>query len=247
MLMNSSSDAQLSFVDFRDIPAINLSTPGIIDLPIPGAWLYVPTVHGDERGSFHEGFRAAEFSEKLGYPFNVAQANISRSARNVVRGIHLAEVPPGQAKFVTCLAGEIRDVLVDLRVGSPAYGKQVALPLSEENNIAVYIPIGVGHGFTAVSEQATLNYLVTEAYNPDREFGIDPFDADLAVDWGVSSDAAILSSKDASAPAVAAVQDRLATWADCRGWEKELRNEWAAALADSEAFADGLTDSGERA
>ena len=209
-------------------------TDTITDLPIAGAWVYAPTVHGDDRGSFHEGFRAAQFTEHLGYPFEVAQANVSRSSRNVVRGIHLAEVPPGQAKFVSCVAGEVHDVLVDLRKGSPTFGRHVVVPLSEANNWSVHVPIGVGHGFVATSERATLHYLVSEAYNPEREFGVDPFDPELGVDWGVAKADATLSQKDATAPSQADVHDRLPTWQESRGWEKQLSSEWAAALEFAE-------------
>ena len=185
---------------------------------------------GDDRGSFHEWFRTEQFTEHLGYPFDVAQANLSRSQKNVVRGIHLAEVPPGQAKFVTCVAGSVRDVLVDVRKGSPTYGKHVVIELNAENNAGVFVPLGVGHGFTATSDEATVSYLVTEAYNPEREFEINPFDATLAIDWGIAQDQAVLSEKDAAAPELSAVTDRLATWNDVRGWEKELRDAWQEAL-----------------
>ena len=219
-----------------------MTSPTIRDLSIAGAWLYTPTVHGDDRGSFHESFRAEQFTEHLGYPFDVAQANLSRSAKNVVRGLHLAEVPPGQAKFVSCVAGSVRDVLVDVRRGSPTFGQHITVNLSEDNNHAVFVPIGVAHGFVATSDYATVSYLVTEAYNPAREFGIDPFDAGLAVDWGLDRSDAILSENDASAPAFddLAVVDRLPTWNDCRGWEKELREDWAAALAEAEEFGQNV-------
>ena len=223
-------------VDFS--PLDSATEPTIVDLPIAGAWLFAPRVFGDARGSFHEGFRAAQFTGHLGYPFDVAQANVSRSSRDVVRGMHLAEVPPGQAKFVSCLAGEIVDVLVDLRVGSPTFGKHIKVTLSESNNYAVHVPIGVGHGFVARSETAVLNYLVTEAYNPDREFGVDPFDPELGIDWGVDRADAVLSDKDAAAPALAEVHARLADWQEARGWEQQLRREWSEALDFAASYGD---------
>lgn len=219
-------------------PLETATEPAILDLPIAGAWLFAPRVFGDERGSFHEGFRAAQFTEHLGYPFDVAQANVSRSSLGVVRGIHLAEVPPGQVKFVTCLTGEVMDVLVDLRVGSPTFGKHVKVTLSEANNHAVHVPIGVGHGFVARSENAVLNYLVTEAYNPDREFGVDPFDPKLAIDWGVDREDAVLSAKDAAAPGLEQVHARLADWREARGWEQQLRREWSEALELAESYGE---------
>lgn len=213
---------------------------GILDLPISGAWLYIPQVFGDERGSFHEWFRAEQFTEKIGWPFQVAQANLSRSARGVVRGIHLADVPPGQAKLVTCVAGSVCDVLVDLRVGSPTFGKHCAVDLTEDNNLCLFVPLGVGHGFAATSDKATLNYLVTEAYNPEKEWGIHPFDPELGIDWPVGEDQAILSAKDAAAPFLsdATVSARLPQFREVRAWEKELASEWQAAME----FADESWD-----
>lgn len=211
--------------------------PGsIVDLPIPGAWAYVPKVHGDGRGSFHESFKAELFGQKLGYPFEVAQGNLSRSSRDVVRGIHLADVPPGQAKFVSCLSGAITDVLVDVRVGSPTFGQYITVELSAENNVSVYVPLGVGHGFRAHDDQTTVNYLVTEAYNPQREYGIDPFDADLAVVWGVPKEQAVLSDKDKEAPSLSEVRDRLPQYREVRAWEAQLRADWAEALHEAEQW-----------
>ncbi|QFQ03171.1 dTDP-4-dehydrorhamnose 3,5-epimerase [Corynebacterium urogenitale] len=222
-------------IDISD--SLTTAEPGsIVNLPIQGAWVYTPRVFGDERGTFHEWFRAEQFTEHLGFPFVPAQANLSRSQKNVVRGIHLADVPPGQAKFVTCVAGSVRDVLVDLRKGSPTFGKHVVVELDDETNRGVYVPIGVGHGFVATSETATLSYLVTEAYNPEKEYGVDPFDATLDIDWGITKEQAVLSDKDAQAPSLKDIDPRLSTWNDARGWEKELRMGWEDAMADAEAW-----------
>lgn len=226
----TSSDNALDFF------TADLKPGSITPLPIKGAWVFTPEAFDDDRGSFHEWFRTEQFTEHLGYPFDVAQANLSRSKKNVVRGVHLAEVPPGQAKFVTCVAGAVRDVLVDVRKGSPTYGKHVAIELSAENNVGVFVPFGVGHGFTAIIDDATVSYLVTEAYNPDREFEINPFDADLGIDWGITQDQAVLSDKDATAPTLSDVDLRLATWNDVRGWEKELRDSWQEALAAADEW-----------
>lgn len=208
------------------------SADSIRDLSILGAWVFTPQVFGDDRGSFHEWFRTEQFTEKIGWPFQVAQANLSRSTRGVVRGIHLADVPPGQAKLVTCVAGSVRDVLVDLRVGSPTFGQHVTVELTEDNNLCLYVPLGVGHGFAATSENATLNYLVTEAYNPDKEWGLHPFDPELGIDWPVEEDQAILSAKDASAPRLSdeTVAARLPQYREVRAWERELASEWQAAM-----------------
>ena len=211
--------------------------PGtIVDLPIPGAWVYVPRVFGDDRGSFHEWFRAEQFTEHLGYPFQVAQANLSRSTRGVVRGLHLADVPPGQAKLVTCVAGEIQDVLVDLRAGSPTFGKHVSLLLSDAQPLIIHVPLGVGHGFAALSETAVVNYLVTEAYNPEGEWEVNPYDEELQVQWRVAAASAVLSDKDRAAPSLAEVSERLPQYREVRGWEQVLRREWDLAMSESEAW-----------
>ncbi|HIW95707.1 MAG TPA: dTDP-4-dehydrorhamnose 3,5-epimerase [Candidatus Corynebacterium gallistercoris] len=214
--------------------ALAEDAPGtIVELPIAGAWAFIPQVFGDDRGGFHEWFRAEQFTEQLGYPLQVVQANLSRSAAGVLRGIHLAEVPPGQAKFVTCVAGEVRDVLVDLRQGSPTFGQHLSVELSAENNIGVYVPLGVGHGFVA-NEQSTVSYLVTEAYSPEREFEVDAFDPDLAIDWGIDPESAIRSGKDQAAPGLKDVTERLPRWREVRGWEKELADGWAEAMQAAE-------------
>lgn len=217
--------------------------PGITDLPIPGAWVFAPHVHPDERGSFHEWFRFEQFTEKLGHPFVPAQANLSRSRRGVVRGLHLADLPPGQAKLVTCVAGSVTDVLVDVRRGSPTFGHHVCIPLDASNAHAVYVPTGVGHGFVATSEDAVVTYLVSEAYNPEREFEINAFDPELGIDWGVGEADAQRSAKDVAAPGIADVHQRLPQWSEWRGWEEDLRRGWSLAMGEADAY-DGEADAG---
>jgi len=126
---------------------------------IGGAWTFTPAVHRDERGYFLEWFRAGELSGSLGYWPETAQANCSVSRRGVVRGIHFASVPPGQAKYVTCVSGAVLDVVVDLRVGSPSYGRWEAVRLDDQGRRAVFLAEGLGHAFTALSEEATVIYL----------------------------------------------------------------------------------------
>ncbi len=233
-----------------DLPAelsdASHAAPGIYDLPIPGAWVYVPRIHEDDRGAFHESFRAEQWADKLGYPFTIAQANLSRSKQNVIRGIHVAEVPPGQAKFVNCASGAISDVLVDLRRSSPTFGRHLSIDLTERNNWAVYVPVGVGHGFRAHSDHTTVTYLVTEAYNPEREFEVNAFDPQLEVEWGITQAEAVLSDKDVVAPTLEDTRDRLPEWRECLAWEQELRAEWTEAMAESEAWGSEDGESGRR-
>ncbi|MFD8801045.1 dTDP-4-dehydrorhamnose 3,5-epimerase [Streptomyces atroolivaceus] len=168
-------------------------------LSIPGAWLHTPTVHPDTRGTLHEAYRAEVFSRATGSSFGLAQANVSVSRRGVLRGIHYAEVPPGQAKYVTCLRGAIFDVAVDLRTGSPSYGRCEAVRLDAANRRALYLAEGLGHAFLALEEDTTVMYLCSEGYAPEREHGVHPLDPQLAIDWP-SDIPLLMSDKDAAAP-----------------------------------------------
>lgn len=170
-------------------------------LAIDGALLMTPRVHGDGRGHFLEWFRADAFSDAVGHRLPLAQANCSVSARGTVRGIHFADVPPGQAKYITCVAGRIRDVIVDIRVGSPTYGQWVAVELSADNHQAVYLAEGLGHGFAALEDGSSVVYLCSEPYRPQGEHEVHPLDPELAIDWLVDSPQ--LSAKDAAAPTLA--------------------------------------------
>ena len=170
-------------------------------LGIAGAWKFVAPAHRDERGLFREWFKAPDAAAALGYEFPLAQANLSISQRGVVRGIHFSIAPQGQAKWVTCASGAVWDVIVDVRAGSPTFGTWVAVELRAEAGDAVLIAPGLGHGFAAISEQATLAYLLSSPYAPDFEFGVHPLDPALAITW--PTDAPILSQKDATAPNLA--------------------------------------------
>lgn len=169
-------------------------------LGIEGAWRFTPRQHHDDRGTFLEAFRGAEFAADLGYRLDVAQVNCSVSQRGVIRGIHYADVPPGQAKYVTCAAGAILDIVVDLRAGSPTFGSWEAVPLDDRGREAVFLAEGLGHGFMALTDQATVLYLCSEPYMPGREHGIDPLDPALGIEWPLHQADPLLSPKDAAAP-----------------------------------------------
>ncbi|WP_406199558.1 dTDP-4-dehydrorhamnose 3,5-epimerase [Kitasatospora sp. NBC_01560] len=171
------------------------------ELSIEGAWEITPQLHGDARGLFTEWFRFDKLAEVVGHPLRLAQANLSVSSRGVVRGIHFADVPPGQAKYVTCVRGAVLDVIVDLRVGSPTFGRWEGVRLDETERKAVYISEGLGHGFCALSDDATLSYLCSETFNPTGEHGVHPLDPDLGIEW--PADAPQLSAKDTAAPTLA--------------------------------------------
>jgi dTDP-4-dehydrorhamnose 3,5-epimerase len=170
-------------------------------LSLAGAYEVTPVQHGDERGVFLEWYRFDQVAAEVGHPLSLAQANISVSAASVVRGIHFADVPPGQAKYVTCTRGAVCDVVVDLRVGSPTFGRVEAVTLDDVDRRCVYLSEGLGHGFCALTEAATLTYLCSTTYRPAAERTVHPLDPQLAISWPAA--APTLSARDAAAPTLA--------------------------------------------
>ncbi len=177
----------------------------IRSLAVVGAMAITPRQLPDARGRFLEWFSAPAFNEAVGHPLRLAQANASMSHRGVLRGIHFADVPPGQAKYVTCVAGAVLDVVVDLRVGSPTFGQWEGVRLDTVDRRAVYVPEGVGHAFVALEDLSTVVYLCSEGYDPGAEHGVHPLDPDLAIDWPEGLEL-VLSDKDAAAPSLAEAQ-----------------------------------------
>ncbi|MET9063534.1 dTDP-4-dehydrorhamnose 3,5-epimerase [Streptosporangium sandarakinum] len=171
-------------------------------LSIDGAWVHTPRVHADRRGTFAEVFPAGGLRGAAGRGLGLAQANCSVSRRGVVRGVHFADVPPGQAKYLTCVSGAVLDVVVDIRVGSPTFGRWETVRLDEESRRGLYVAEGLGHGFMALTEQATVVYLCSEPYTPAREHGIHPLDPAVGIEWPAGVEP-ILSDKDAAAPTLA--------------------------------------------
>jgi dTDP-4-dehydrorhamnose 3,5-epimerase len=195
-------------------------------LGIEGAWVYEPRVHSDDRGSFAETFRGAEFAADLGYRLDVTQVNCSVSRRGVIRGIHYADVPPGQAKYVTCVAGAILDVIVDLRADSPSFGKWEAVHLDAAARRAVFLAEGLGHAFMALTDDATALYLCSTPYAPGREHGVHPLDPAIGIAWPTDEGAApVLSAKDAAAPTLedALRGGQLPRFEDCVAYQDALR------------------------
>jgi dTDP-4-dehydrorhamnose 3,5-epimerase len=193
-------------------------------LSIEGAWAYTPTIRSDSRGSFLELFRGGEFLAALGYRLEVAQANCSVSRRGVIRGIHFADVPPGQAKYVSCLSGAILDVVVDLRTGSPGYAQWEGVRLDDTSRRSLFISEGLGHGFTALSETATVVYLCSTPYAPGREHGVHPLDPAMGIAWPDGGEP-VLSDKDAAAPSLAEARAAglLPSYRDCQAYTEALR------------------------
>ena len=163
---------------------------------LPGVLLLSPVVRGDGRGSFHEMWQLARYHE-AGMPDRWVQDNVSRSTRGVLRGLHFQH-PRAQGKLVSVLMGEIVDVAVDIRVGSPTFGQSVAEVLSATNARQLYVPPGFAHGFAVLSDAAVVHYKCTEFYAPESERTVVWNDSSLRIDWGVTDP--ILSHKDAAAP-----------------------------------------------
>lgn len=177
-------------------------------LAIEGAWEITPVQHADDRGVFLEWFKAPLFEQTVGRPFELAQANCSVSAAGVLRGIHFSDVPPGQAKYVTCLSGAVLDVVVDIRVGSPTFGQWDSVLLDDADRRQVFIAEGLGHAFMSLADGSTVVYLCSTGYAPGREHGVDPLDPAIGIEWpstGRDGRAVqrILSPKDAAAPRLA--------------------------------------------
>ena len=194
------------------------------ELAIPGAWEISYDLHPDSRGQFFEWFTPRVIESVIGHRFEVAQANCSVSTAGVLRGLHFAQLPPSQAKFVTCVRGAVFDVVVDIRVGSPTYGHWDAGQLDDRDRRTVYISEGLAHGFLALEDNSTVMYLCSAPYAPAREHTINPLDPQLAIDWP-AVDPLVLSDRDEHAPTLEQVRAAglLPTWGDTRAFIEKLR------------------------
>jgi dTDP-4-dehydrorhamnose 3,5-epimerase len=194
------------------------------ELRVPGAWSFTPRQFPDPRGVFLEWFKAGVVEETVGHRLALAQANHSVSSRGTLRGIHFADVPPGQAKYVYCTRGAVLDVIVDIRTGSPTYGVSDAVQLDDEDRRGVYLSEGLGHAFLALTDDANVTYLCSEPYNPTGEHGIHPLDPDLALAWPADVEP-LLSEKDAAAPTLAEASEQglLPSYDACTAFYETLR------------------------
>jgi dTDP-4-dehydrorhamnose 3,5-epimerase len=199
---------------------------GVRELKIPGAWEITPTVHGDSRGHFFEWLTDKGFTSFAGHRLDVRQANCSVSSAGVLRGLHFAEVPPSQAKYVTCVRGSVFDVVVDIRVGSPTFGQWDSVLLDDSDHRTIYLSEGLGHGFLALQDNSTVMYLCSTEYNPQREHTICATDPALAIDWPLVDGAAPnLSDRDAAAPSLEEVRASglLPTWDETQAFVEGMR------------------------
>jgi dTDP-4-dehydrorhamnose 3,5-epimerase len=166
-----------------------------IKTKIPDVIIVEPTIFGDNRGYFLESYNQKKFEEVVG-EISFVQDNESKSSEGVLRGLHFQKPPFNQAKLVRCTDGRVMDVVVDLRKGSPTYGKHLAIELTGDNMKQLFVPRGFAHGFSVLSETATFAYKVDNNYAPEYDFGIIWNDKDLNIDWGLEESKIKLSDKD---------------------------------------------------
>ncbi|HEX7321320.1 MAG TPA: dTDP-4-dehydrorhamnose 3,5-epimerase [Mycobacterium sp.] len=187
-------------------------------LDIPGAWEITPRQHSDSRGVFFEWLTDREFTASVGHRFDLQQANCSVSSAGVLRGLHFAQLPPGQAKYVTCLRGRVFDVVVDIRVGSPTFGHWDSVLLDDTDRRSVYLSAGLAHGFLALQHDSTVMYLCSAEYDPQREHTIVATDPAIGIVWPLPAAELVLSDRDAAAPTLAEVRASglLPGWDDTR-------------------------------
>ena len=185
-------------------------------LKIEGSFEITPRQFPDDRGVFLESFRGDRLAEAIGHRLDIIQTNVSVSSRGTVRGVHFADLPPSQAKYVTALSGSFIDFVIDLRVGSPTFGQWDSVLLDTVDRRAVYLAEGLGHAICSLQDDSTVMYLCSATYDPVREHGINPLDPELglAVPEGIT---AVLSAKDAAAPSLseAAAQGLLPRYDEC--------------------------------
>lgn len=206
------------------IPIDRLSGVQIRELSIPDSYEITPQQFGDDRGVFLEWYRFDKLEAVVGHSIDLKQANTSVSKRGSIRGIHFADIPPGQAKYVTAPHGAVMDFVIDIRVGSPTFGQWDSVLLDDVDRRAIYIAEGLGHCFVALTENATVSYLVTDTFNPGREHGINPLDPEIGLDFGIDLNEALLSPKDTEAPSLAeaAASGLLPSWDSARAFYETL-------------------------
>ena len=171
----------------------------VIETPIPGVLVLEPRIFGDSRGYFFVSFSRREFVQKV-METEFVQDNESRSSFGVIRGLHFQKPPFAQSKLVRVVEGAVLDVAVDIRRGSPTFGRHVAVELSGENHRQVFIPRGFAHGFSVLSESVVFQYKCDNFYAPDSEGALAWNDPDLGIDWRIPPEKAILSDKDRRHP-----------------------------------------------
>jgi dTDP-4-dehydrorhamnose 3,5-epimerase len=172
-------------------------------LGIEGVWLAESPVWSDDRGFFREWFKSIDIKNATGRDFGIEQANISLSSKGTLRGIHYSIAPRGQAKWITCVSGSIKDVIVDIRPDSKSFGQWIEVELRGDSGKAVLISEGLGHGFVALEDNTAVAYLVSTPFSPSDEFEINPLDRKIGINWGMALSELNISAKDYDAPTLA--------------------------------------------
>jgi dTDP-4-dehydrorhamnose 3,5-epimerase len=196
----------------------------IRELTIPDAYEITPVQHADDRGLFFEFYRFDRLEEAVGHSLDLKQGNTSVSRRGSVRGIHFADIPPSQAKYVMAPRGAVLDFVIDIRVGSPTFGQWDSVLLDDTDRRAIYVAEGLGHCFVALTDDATVSYLVTDVYSPGREHGINPLDGDIGLEFPIPADDLLLSAKDTDAPGLLQAKESglLPSWDAARAFYASL-------------------------
>ena len=196
----------------------------IRELSIPDSYEITPVQRADDRGVFLEWYRFDKLEGAAGHPLNLRQANTSVSKKGVVRGIHFADIPPGQAKYVTVTHGAVIDYVIDIRVGSPAFGQWDSVRLDTVDRKAIYLGEGLGHAFVALTDDATVSYLITDTYSAAAEHGINPLDPAIGLVFPAEAGEPLLSPKDVEAPSLAEARHVgiLPTWEAARAFYQQL-------------------------
>jgi len=170
----------------------------VTPLGIEGAWLYKSSVISDSRGYFTEWFKSEILTSTTSKSLDVSQANLSKSRKGVVRGIHFSIADAGQAKWITCVSGRIWDVVVDIRPHSPTFKKWVSTELDAKSGKSIFIGEGLGHAFLAMEEESIISYLLSSPYSPNDELAINPKDPQIGINWPLEE--LFFSPRDESAP-----------------------------------------------
>lgn len=196
----------------------------IRELDIPDAFEITPIQREDDRGVFLEWYRFDKLEDTIGHSLTLRQANISVSQKGVARGIHFAEIPLGQAKYVTVTNGAVLDFVIDIRVGSPTFGQWDSVLLDTKDRRAVYVAEGLGHLAFSLTDDAAFTYLVSDVYQPTREHGINPLDPDVGLVFPSDAPEPLLSPKDTEAPGLLETQERglLPTWEQAKEFYHSL-------------------------
>lgn len=180
----------------------------VIKTAIPGVFVIEPKIFGDDRGYFFESFNERDFTQEVG-EIKFVQDNESKSRYGVVRGLHFQKPPFAQSKLVRVIVGKVLDIAVDIRKGSPTFGKHVAVELTAENHLQFFMPKGIAHGFAVLSQEAVFQYKCDNFYAPQSEGAVAWNDPALAIDWHIPANEVILSEKDKHHPLLSEIADTL--------------------------------------